>query len=108
VKERNKYFSHFNEMMKLGAGVERLISFLFFFIILNHIFGCFWYMISFLSTNVNESWVYRNNLQDEDNITVNIYIFNFSQIYVASYYWSLTTITTVGYGDISAHNIYER
>ncbi|MFN9899486.1 MAG: ion channel [bacterium] len=30
------------------------------------------------------------------------------QKYTASFYFSVTTITTVGYGDISAHNSLER
>ena len=30
------------------------------------------------------------------------------QLYFVSIYWTITTITTVGYGDISANNLEER
>ena len=30
------------------------------------------------------------------------------QLYIVSIYWTITTITTVGYGDITAHNLGER
>lgn len=30
------------------------------------------------------------------------------QLYIVSIYWTITTITTMGYGDISANNLEER
>jgi hypothetical protein len=36
-----------------------------------------------------------------------IYGENESAIYAISLYWTITTITTVGYGDISATNLFE-
>ena len=46
----------------------------------------------------HESWVIKANLDGLDN----------ADLYIAAMYYSVTTITTVGYGDISGKNTYER
>jgi Ion channel len=45
-----------------------------------------------------ETWVARLNIRDESALTQ----------YIASYYWSMQTLTTVGYGDIPPYTDPER
>jgi hypothetical protein len=77
-----------------------------------HIMGCFWIFSGNISlseyyflpgstpdqsiTNVN--WIQRNNFQNLTNF----------QIYTIAFYFTVTTITTVGYGDVSGTNSTER
>jgi CRP-like cAMP-binding protein len=57
-----------------------------------HIFTCFWFFIAKFEDFGPDTWVTRKDLQDVS--TVKSYFF--------SLYWALVTLSTTGYGDISA------
>ena len=52
----------------------------------------------FIGKNEFQGWIVKNNLQDK----------NFLDIYITALYYQMTTLTTVGYGDISANNGMEK
>jgi len=88
----------FIEKLKLRANLEKLVYFLLGFLVITHIFSCIWYLIAKLQ-NFNENcWVYKLGYLDESNF----------DLYMHSVYWTLTTVTTVGYGDVSAFSLPER
>ena len=58
---------------------------------------CSCYFI-FLGKNTYPGWIVLSNLQES----------NFYHIYIAALYYLMTTLTTVGYGDILASGKYER
>ena len=55
-----------------------------------HLCTCFFI---FIGRNEFQGWIIQNNLQDK----------TFADLYIASLYYQMTTLTTVGYGDISAN-----
>ena len=59
-----------------------------------HFLACFFI---FIGKNEFHGWIVNNNLQNN----------SFFEIYVTSLYYQMTTLTTVGYGDISATNGFE-
>ena len=60
-----------------------------------HFSTCFFIFIGKIKF---QGWILNNNLQDK----------SFMNIYIASLYYQMTTLTTVGYGDISATNDLEK
>jgi len=98
LKERSKLVKYLNEILKIGVGCERLLFFILLFLILCHIVSCFWVLCAVFDEVTEESWIVSNGFQDMDNY----------ELYFTSFYFTVTTITTVGFGDISATNTVER
>ena len=66
------------------------------FSLICHVVTCLWIIISGIEGN-GLPW-----LQDKENENDNGFV------YLTSLYFTITTITTVGYGDISGSNSWER
>merc|ERR1711871_1712009 len=67
-----------------------------------HIFGCMWFFVGTMGssglvdpdeTPLEEGWIHQRGL---DTSTTQ------SEKYLTSFYWAITVLTTVGFGDISA------
>ncbi|KAL8237023.1 hypothetical protein R6Q59_018104 [Mikania micrantha] len=61
-----------------------------------HSAGCFYYYIAATYPNPGSTWIGFNNTAFKDE--------GLGVRYVTSMYWSITTLTTVGYGDLHAQN----
>ena len=74
-------------------------------ILLTHIMACVWIAIGRIDEN---SWVnvFLEDQRSEENPDPNSYQY-FKEIYANAFYFILTTITTVGYGDISGTTTIE-
>lgn len=61
--------------------------------------ACFWIFSTQLVDQDEINWISNNDtFQNQTDL----------ELYVTSFYFMVTTITTVGYGDISGTNIFER
>lgn len=106
IKEKSKLLRYINEILKIGLGFERLFFFILLFLILCHICACLWIIIAVLnaegpeiSLDFDETWM--GKYVDTEQYTN-------TELYNTAFYWTITTITTVGYGDISGNNNLER
>ena len=92
----------------IHAGVSRMINITLWIFISTHVVGCIWHLIAIFDgvrdiyTNYwivpEDSWMARHAIQNETSTTR----------YVASVYWSFTTLTTVGFGDITGRTVEEK
>jgi len=88
IKERSKIAMYLRDFLKISLGFERLFFFTLSFMMAVHIFTCLWVIIVDFSTGYNE---------EEDDVTK----IPVMERYWTALYFTITTITTVGYGDIS-------
>ena len=65
------------------------------FFILNHMLSCIW---TFVATLSYPNWIVDQNLTDASDLDV----------YIAAFFFNLTTIYTIGYGNITSQNMHER
>lgn len=63
-----------------------------------HLMSCFWFLSAKFNDFEYNSWVVLRGIEDNDD----------GYQYLTSVYWSLQTITTVGYGDIPAKTTTEQ
>ena len=109
MKDQSKLLKQIHEILKIGAGLESLFFFLIVFLLLTHIGACMWITIAQLEMDFRQTEDYKTTwLEDhykafkEQNDTSPV------NLYGISYYWTIQTISTVGYGDISIGNNAER
>jgi hypothetical protein len=86
------------QKFKIDANIEKLIIFICGFLLINHIISCLWYFIAKMEDTDPDSWANRYNLSELSKW----------EIYLTSLYWTLTTVTTVGYGDIVVKTLSEK
>ena len=84
-------------IVQIGVGLERMMYLLLTTLILQHVCACLWIFIARYDEIDKNNWIFINNYDDHG-------IF---KIYMLALYFTVTTIMTVGYGDISAYNSLE-
>lgn len=98
-----KYFAKSDSMQKVAellemySGITRLVTTLYSVLLLVHLAACLWYFSARLSNFSPDTWVVRRGIQDSEPLV----------LYLSSFYWAITTLATVGFGDIHAHTEME-
>jgi hypothetical protein len=74
-----------------NPGALRIFKFLVSILLLMHWLACIWFFSAFAGNFPADSWAARASIVDASPIAQ----------YIRSLYWTITTMTTVGYGDIT-------
>ena len=74
-----------------NPGALRVAKFLASILLLMHWLACIWFFSAFASGFPADSWATRAGISDSGAMAQ----------YIRSVYWTITTMTTVGYGDIT-------
>jgi Ion transport protein len=82
---------------RLNSAALRLTTFFISILFFVHLSGCLWIIMASLNDFSPDTWVARLHLTDSEDY----------EIYMAAIYWSIQTLLTVGYGDISAKTTEE-
>ena len=77
---------------------NRLLKSSLYFFLIVHITSCLWVFIGKIQSSSGLNWIIGNEFQDYGNW----------DLYVASFYFNLVTVYSIGYGDILAFTIIER
>lgn len=102
VIRASRIVKRFEAEMTIKYALLRLLKFGGVIMIVSHWNACGFYLISTLSEGVaSNTWAVSAGIAWGEEATP-------VEAYTSSLYWAMMTLTTIGYGDIVATNLYER
>lgn len=98
AKTKTKVKKELARISNNNVETERLVTYVLIFFVLCHNLSCLWYLLAKLQDFHETTWVARYDYLDSTS----------TEQYIASLYFIITTITTVGYGDITSKTAVEQ
>ena len=95
-QDKNQTKSIFRKL-QINDNIIKLLIYSLTFFLITHIMSCLWFFITTIEENPN-NWIINFGYLDKSNF----------EKYIICVYWTLTTMTTVGYGDITAKTANEK
>lgn len=86
-----------HEQARLDQAFKRILLFIFNFALCTHIFACIWIITGQIDEGNPDSWMAGDIAKLDE-----------SGQYLTAFYFTITTITTVGYGDFSPGTFIEK
>jgi len=86
-----KIFRRWETNVRVNPAIVRMSELVLIIFLIDHWVACIWFLIGSSTLITGDSWLSNSNLESASIATQ----------YMKSLYWSITTLTTVGYGDIT-------
>lgn len=93
----NHFIRMVTDYIKIGDGARRLLFLALILILLQHVVACLWIFIAYFNWNNRKNWIFAYDFVDLEDW----------ELYIMSFYFTVTTIMTVGYGDITPKSVPE-
>ena len=90
VKSKEQISLMMRTRTRVSVAMERLFFFAVFSLLFIHTISCLWIFLAVENMDI-DNWI--------DTFEFNLY--NVGNMYTIGIYWTVTTITTVGYGDMT-------
>ncbi|TNV85871.1 hypothetical protein FGO68_gene14280 [Halteria grandinella] len=98
-KIKNKEVRNLSEIIKISAATERFIYLIITFTVMQHVVACLWIFVAKMDDDSSKAnWIYIKDMVDEND----------QDVYVTALYFTVTTLVTVGYGDITPQSSQEK
>lgn len=86
-----RIFNKWETNININPTLIRMCKLIIFIILITHWVACGWFLIGSWESTSGSSWLITKSLEEVSTRTQ----------YMNSLYWAITTLTTVGYGDIT-------
>ncbi|MEB3341919.1 ion transporter [Okeania sp.] len=86
-----RIFNKWETDIHINPTLLRMFKLVILIILITHWVGCIWFVIGSWESSHGSSWLISKSLDSASTTTQ----------YINSLYWAITTLTTVGYGDIT-------
>jgi len=85
------------------TGIELMMR----MVIVTHWVACAWFLVGYPTKLPADGWFFSDGIVDEKLVQLNDPGSRYFE-WITAFYWAMTTMSTIGYGDISAHTAKER
>ena len=86
----SRSLEYLRELVAFQRGSVRTLMVVATFVLALHLMACLWFYVTVLQSSTVDTWIVAKNLQDS----------SVQEQYINALYWAMTTLATVGYGDI--------